>query len=100
EGDLSAGLVDISFDVAWRGTSLPETFAGLADGNRLYSYDNTDAGALQVPPASHEVTVTVTASFDGDTSDRVLTHAPASLADSSFMLSQVRADAGATGYTS
>jgi len=100
EGDLAAGLVDISFDVAWGGTSLPVTFDGLADGILLYSYDNTDAGALQLPAASEQVTVTVTATFDEDTSDRVLTQAQASLADSSFMLSQVREDAGATGYTS
>jgi len=100
DGDLAAGLVDVSFDVAWGGTSLPVTFDGLGDGILLYSYDNTDAGAFQLPAASEEVTVTVTATFDEDTSDRVLTQAQASLAGSSFMLSQVREDAGAAGYTS
>ncbi|HLS65290.1 MAG TPA: alternate-type signal peptide domain-containing protein [Ruania sp.] len=96
DGGLAAGLVDISFDVAWNGQSLPVTFDGLADGIVLYSYDNTDAGTFQLPAASEEVTVTVTATFDEDTSDRVLTEAQTSLSGSGFTLSQMRE--GAAGY--
>lgn len=95
-GDLADGLVDVTFEVAWDGISVPATFDDVTEGVLLYSYDNTDPGAFQLPDATESVTVTVTVTFDENTEDQVLTQAQAALAASSFELAQVRS--GADGY--
>lgn len=95
-GDLAAGLVDVAFEVALGGTTVPLDFDDVTEGITLYSHDNTNPGAFQLRDVTESVTVTVTATFDENTEDQVLTEAQATLAASSFQLAQVRTDAA--GY--
>lgn len=97
-GDLAAGLVDVTFEVGLGGVTVPLDFDDVTEGILVYSHDNTNPGAFQLRDVTESVTVTVTATFDEDTEDQVLTEAQATLAASSFQLAQVRTGEAADGY--